>query len=227
MSTPIDTNKPKKTVSKIVSKPVSVPAKSATVPKKERVPKKVAVAPVVAPVAAPAPVASSSSTPAIKKTKETKAKKAVAPKETKAPKAKVSKAPKKETTEQEGGKNETKRAFTITHVQRDGGKDASSVSGGRFMSKTPAGAARKAANQACRTFGEDECTIQIHIRETSKNSSKKEYKYFATRSLVGEKGVDFKTKVGEKVKVPFKYSMQLKSMKGAPVEEGTILETTN
>lgn len=108
-------------------------------------------------------------------------------------------------------KSQVKRVFTVlkvTHENQEG-----DFKGGKFQSKTPAGAARKAANQACKAiYGNEDCTIEISIKETTKNGSSKEYPYEATRKL-NEKDVQFTGQEGGGVKIPFKYSMTLKSLK--------------
>lgn len=126
-----------------------------------------------------------------------------------------------------------KRTFTVLQVTRD---DAVvDFNGGRFQSKTPAGAARKAANQVCKKLykDEDNCEIEIVIRETTKstpaakNAASKEYRYKASRTL-NTKAVDFKGTAGA-VNIPFKYAMNLKSLKkdssGKVVEEPVPVET--
>tara|TARA_B100001175_G_scaffold317941_1_gene337946 strand:+ start:2753 stop:3121 length:369 start_codon:yes stop_codon:yes gene_type:complete len=50
--------------------------------------------------------------------------------------------------------------------------------GGRFESKDPAGAARKAFNQACRDKDiKGQCTLVVKIQETTAGSRKKVYTY--------------------------------------------------
>jgi hypothetical protein len=104
-----------------------------------------------------------------------------------------------------------KRSFNVLRVTRDGQEEE--FKSGRFHSKTPAGAARKAANQACKTLygDEDNCSIDITIKETSRNHSGKEYSYRATRTL-NTKDVPFKGTSGQ-VNIPFKYAMKLNSLK--------------
>lgn len=105
-----------------------------------------------------------------------------------------------------------KRSFAVVSVTHAGKE--SEFKGGKFHSKTPAGAARKAAGQACKAIneGSDEpCTVEIVIREVTKNGTAKEYSYEATRQL-GEKKVDFAGNEGG-VNINFKYSMTLKSLK--------------
>lgn len=105
-----------------------------------------------------------------------------------------------------------KRSFTVGTVLHEGRE--TEIKGGKWQSKTPAGAARKAANQACKSLseGSDEpCKVEITIREVTRNGAQKEYTYEATRKL-NEKKVDFAGNEGG-VNIGFKYSMQLKSLK--------------
>lgn len=119
-------------------------------------------------------------------------------------------APKKNTA--------AKRNFTVVSVVREGKEE--DFKGGKYQAKTPAGAARKAANQACKSLYEKEnCTVEITIKETTKNHPSKEYSYQATRTH-GTKDVNFKE---SGVKIPFEFSMLLKSLKKA--KNGEVVAT--
>lgn len=109
------------------------------------------------------------------------------------------------------GKNVAKRTFTVLQVSRDGKEEE--FKGGRYQSKTPAGAARKAATQACKMlYGKEEhCSIDIHIKEVTKNHPTKEYGYRAIRTK-DTKDVPFAASTG-KVSIPFEFSMNLRSLK--------------
>jgi hypothetical protein len=123
-------------------------------------------------------------------------------------------------------KDSLKRNFTVVRVTSNG--EVQDFVGGKFQSKTPAGAARKAANQACKTlFGDaDHCSIDIFIKETTKNHASKEYPYRAVRALADKK-VPFAGNTGKEVKIDFKYSMNLKSLKKEQaVESVAVLEKT-
>lgn len=105
----------------------------------------------------------------------------------------------------------TLRSFTVISVIHEG-QESDFKKGGRFLNATPAGAARKAASQACKFISagsDDPCTITVTIREVTKNKAEKDYSYEATRKL-NEKKVEFK-EAG--VELQFKYSMLLKSLK--------------
>ena len=168
--------------------------------------------------------------PVSRKTKTTKA--VVEPKVSEPVPEPVSEEPKIEPVEEtkapspsKGGDAKNKRSFTIVSVIKDGNtKACEGIIGGRFLSSTPSGASRKSASSAARKMGVEECELEIHIKETTKGSTKKIYRYNAVRSLASEKGVDFKTNSGEKVQVPFKYTMKLKSLKSTPSvpEETTV-----
>lgn len=71
------------------------------------------------------------------------------------------------------------RSFKVINILS---KDAKiSSKGGRYKSKTPANAARKAFNQIFRKINKDFIKSEITIKETTRNSSKKEYSYLFTR----------------------------------------------
>jgi len=130
----------------------------------------------------------------------------------------------------------TKRTFTVLSVTRNDNEQE--FKGGKFQSNTPAGAARKAANQACKSLyqkEDDNITIDIVIKEITKNKAgrsnqNKEYAYRATRSL-NTKDVGFKGNAGTSVKIPFNFSMDLKSLKkdvaGNVTAEKTVTEADN
>ena len=129
------------------------------------------------------------------------------------------------TTEPVKGGNASKRSFSVLKVTRDGNEE--DFKGGKFLSMTPAGGARKAASQACKTLysNEDNCTIDITMKEVTRNHPSKEYSYRATRTL-NNKDVGFKGNAGE-VKIFFRYSIALKSLKkdakGNVVEEKEVV----
>ena len=118
---------------------------------------------------------------------------------------------------QTAGKKDSaaRRTFTILSVTRDGQRET--LEGDHYYkSKTPGGAARKGATKACKMLYGDEpkCTIDIVIKEVTKNSSTqkpKEYPYRATRTL-NNKDVPFKGQSG-KVDIFFKFHMDLKSLR--------------
>jgi hypothetical protein len=94
-----------------------------------------------------------------------------------------------------------KRSFTIVSVNdRRRGKGEENM-GGRYISKTPAGAARKAGSQICRkTKIRGQCTLTLCIQETTRGSSNKIYHYKIKR-VVNEKRVEHE---GKDVKYRYK-----------------------
>lgn len=72
------------------------------------------------------------------------------------------------------------RSFTIESVKR--GSRNIRFTGGRYISESPMGAAKKAFSQACRFEGaKGRCSMVVSIRETTAGSDKKVYKYKASR----------------------------------------------
>ncbi len=118
-----------------------------------------------------------------------------------------------------------KRSFRVVSIIHESQECDSTAKNGRWQSKTPAGAARKGANQACKVIqnGSDEpCTIDITIREVTRNKVEKDYSYRATRKLA-EKHVDFSGANGG-VNIGFKFTMILKSLKVTTTGETIALE---
>lgn len=73
------------------------------------------------------------------------------------------------------------RSFTI--IGASGAKGSTNL-GGRFISKTPVGAARKAASRICRESAiRGVCTLEIHIQETTRGGSGKVFMYKVSRKL--------------------------------------------
>ena len=70
-----------------------------------------------------------------------------------------------------------KRTFKIVDVRKHGGCDTK-FKGGRFVSRTANGAARKAFNALCRVKKiRGVCTLTVVMKETTKGSKGKEYAY--------------------------------------------------
>jgi hypothetical protein len=78
---------------------------------------------------------------------------------------------------------ENQRSFTIVNVTDSKGKKKGKVNlGGRFISSTPAGAARKAGSQICKnTTVKGRCSLVITVKETTQGSKNKEFSYKFTR----------------------------------------------
>lgn len=73
------------------------------------------------------------------------------------------------------------RSFTVLQVSKHGGCKTKKT-GGRFINKTPSGAARKAFNEFCRTKRiRGVCTLVVTLKETTKGSAGKEYTYRLNR----------------------------------------------
>lgn len=120
-----------------------------------------------------------------------------------------------------------KRSFQIKIARKDGkeGPEHTIEGKNRYISKSPAGAARKAASRVfreCYKGIDDACHCYVVIRETTKDSKKAEYPYHATRAVSDKvRKWDF-TKAGkeekeqegdsdEEGKTVFKYTITLKS----------------
>ena len=94
--------------------------------------------------------------------------------------------------------NKTDRSFTV-----------SGKSGGRYISKTPAGAAKKAFTQKCKkTNKKGVCSFEITLRETTQGSKQKVYKYKIKRTKLK---TPLKVKFG-KNDVTIKFKVSAKSM---------------
>lgn len=94
------------------------------------------------------------------------------------------------------------RSFTVQ------ASDLKNVGGGRYMAKTPLGAAKKAFTQLCRKNNTQTCSNKKFVlKETTKGSKNKEYKYVGSRN-----------KLSKPIKVPtnyylVKYKSVVKSLK--------------
>ena len=77
---------------------------------------------------------------------------------------------------------EDKRSFTIVSVNDRRRSKGDANEGGRFISYTPSGAARKAGSHICRaTAIRGQCTLKLCIQETTRGSSHKMYFYIVKR----------------------------------------------
>jgi len=69
------------------------------------------------------------------------------------------------------------RSFTVIDVGKHGACKTK-FHGGKYISKTPVSAAKKAFNELCRVKKiRGVCTLEITVKETTKNSKEKEYTY--------------------------------------------------
>jgi hypothetical protein len=72
------------------------------------------------------------------------------------------------------------RSFTVEALYKSGSKLR--TSGGRYISTTPAGAAKKAFSQYYRHHKKSgRFSLEVHIRETTSGSSHKIFKYRVTK----------------------------------------------
>lgn len=77
------------------------------------------------------------------------------------------------------------RSFTVEALYRAGRK--LKTSGGRYISKTPADAAKKAFSQYYRSKKSGKMTLEVHIRETTNDSSNKIFKYKVSKTADDKK----------------------------------------
>ena len=104
---------------------------------------------------------------------------------------------------------DNKRSFTIVSVSdKNGKKKGKDNLGGRFISTTPAGAAKKAGTQICRnTKIKGRCTLHITVKETTSGKINKEfsYEYVRIRAPVNIIRGD--------VEITFNYISKIKALK--------------
>ena len=87
------------------------------------------------------------------------------------------------------------RSFTVSNVTKHGGCDTK-YNEGRFISRNPAGAAKKAFNQFCRQKKiKGVCTLFVTVEETTQGSKHKEFTYKLkrnklTKPIIMMKGTD-------------------------------------
>lgn len=75
----------------------------------------------------------------------------------------------------------TKRSFKVHSVSKHENIETK-YKGGRYIARDAAGAAKKAFNQLCRVKRiKGQCTLNISVRETTRNSKNKIYSYTAKR----------------------------------------------
>jgi hypothetical protein len=101
------------------------------------------------------------------------------------------------------------RSFTIEHINTHSGhvKGKENLSG-RYVSRTPLGAVKKAATKVCRSSKiKGQCTLDITIKETTSGSKGKSYSYTVKRVK------DPKTVVRDGVEITYKYNTIVKAKK--------------
>lgn len=105
------------------------------------------------------------------------------------------------------------RTFTVIGVSipKKAGKEEECM-GGVFKSKTPMAAAKKASRRICRICHMvGQCTLIVHIRETTPGSKNKEYVY-KIRRVKKETKVVKTSPDKKKVKITFKYTTKATSL---------------
>lgn len=101
------------------------------------------------------------------------------------------------------------RTFTVVHAETTTGRVKSIENlGGVYRSRTPVGAAKKAATKICgKSAIRGRCTLIVHVRETTRGSAKNVYAYkirrIVNKTVVSRDGVE----------IPFKYTLVAKSLK--------------
>jgi hypothetical protein len=102
---------------------------------------------------------------------------------------------------------EDKRSFTIVSVGTKRGSKGSKNTGGRYISRTPAGAARKAVSRVCRQSAiRGQCTLYVTVQETTRGSAGKTFSYKVKRAVVNNK-VEHEGKI-----VKHKYATRVKAL---------------
>lgn len=101
-----------------------------------------------------------------------------------------------------------KRSFTVEKVETSSGKSKGAKNlGGRFISSTPVGAAKKVASKICSESSvKGRCVLYITLRETTRESNHKEYVYKVTRIL------DPVTIERDGVEITYRYRTEAKSV---------------
>ncbi len=86
-----------------------------------------------------------------------------------------------------------KRSFTVVEIRKPGQKNKSGSTkkttgeGGRYLSKSPRAAASKAFNASCRSKSiKGQCTLEVTLKETTRNGDEKIYKYVCKRIKLAE-----------------------------------------
>lgn len=103
-----------------------------------------------------------------------------------------------------------KRSFTVLSVSSKGKSKGKDNLGGRFLSTTPSGAARKAASQVCRNSRvKGQCSLVVSIKETTRGSSGKEFKYSVKRVKVKDPQVV----VRDGLEIVYKYTTKVKALR--------------
>ena len=103
------------------------------------------------------------------------------------------------------------RSFTVHYVRKPAQECAtySGSKGGRYMSTTPSGAARKAFTRRCRSKKvRGRCTLVIAVKETTRGSEHKIHAYKMSRVLLDEPVI---RAIGDKV-ITNRYGIKMKAV---------------
>ena len=99
------------------------------------------------------------------------------------------------------------RSFTVFKVIAAGKAKGEKNLGGVFVSRNPLGAAKKAASRICRESKiKGQCSLEVHMRETTRGSKKKVYGYKVKRVH------NPKTVERDGQEITYKYSLVAKSL---------------
>ena len=114
------------------------------------------------------------------------------------------------------GKKQGLRSFKVIDVRKHSGCETKFRSG-RFISRTPVGAARKAFNDLCRVKKiRGYCTLHVVVKETTKGSKGKECAYKLHRRKLKEPLVMMK---GTDREYAIEYTVDAKSMSVEDMEK--------
>ena len=114
------------------------------------------------------------------------------------------------------GKKQGLRSFKVIDVRKHSGCETKFRSG-RFISRTPVGAARKAFNDLCRVKKiRGVCTLHVVVKETTKGSKGKECAYKLHRKKLNEPLVMMK---GTDREYTIEYSVDAKSVSMEDMEK--------
>ena len=105
------------------------------------------------------------------------------------------------------------RSFTVSNVTKHGGC-STKYNAGRFISRTPAGAAKKAFNQFCRQKNiKGVCTLFVTVKETTQESKHKEFTYKCSRQKLAKAVIRTVKKDGVEKKFKIEYNVVCKKAK--------------
>ena len=110
------------------------------------------------------------------------------------------------------------RSFEIVSVLNEKGCETKFNKNSRLVGRNPAGSARKAFNGLCRVKDvKGQCTLNVHIRETTQGSNHKEYMYKCKRKLLPKPLIMME---GKKNEYKIEYTSNAKAIKSMPKCKG-------